>query len=109
MSFMLVWIKVVIDPFIFIFMDHGFKKAAYNLASRTTRYAIEKTRPNFVTVPLFELKAQKSVHYNRVNTGSQPAEGVLGNIVIPLSRNNGLLLIPAFREDEFTHSPAVGQ
>ena len=34
---------------------------------------------------------------------------MLGNIVIPLSRNNGLLPIPAFRKDKFTQSPAVGQ
>ena len=38
---------------------------------------------------------------------SQPAEGVIGNIVIPSSRNSGLLLNPAFRKDEFTRSPAV--
>ena len=40
---------------------------------------------------------------------TQPAEGVLGNIVIPSSRNNGLVSIPAFRKNEFTQSPAVGQ
>ena len=39
----------------------------------------------------------------------QPAEGVLGNILIPSSRNNGLPLNPAFRMDEFTTRPAVGQ
>ena len=32
------------------------------------------------------------MHY----TLSQPVEGVLGNIAIPLSRNNELLIIPAF-------------
>ena len=62
------WLKVVINPLIFIFMDHGFKKAVYNLASRTTRCASEKSRPNFVTVPSFELEAQKSVRYNKGNT-----------------------------------------
>ena len=30
-------------------------------------------------------------------------------ILIPLNRNNGLLLIHALRKDEFTQSPAVGQ
>ena len=42
-------------------------------------------------------------------TLSQPAEDVLAKIVIPLSRNKGLLPIPAFRKGEFTRSPAVGQ
>ena len=40
---------------------------------------------------------------------TQPAKGVLGNIVISLSRNNEFLLIPAFRKDKFTWSPAEGQ
>ena len=44
-----------------------------------------------------------------LKTVSQPAEGELGNIVIPLSRNKGLLLIPAIRKDELTRSAAVGQ
>ena len=39
----------------------------------------------------------------------QPVEGVLDIIVIPSSRNNGLLLIQSFRKDEFTPSPTVGQ
>ena len=67
-AYILNWLKVVTNPIIFIFMDHGFKKAVYNLASRTTRCASEKSRPNFVTVPSFELEPQKSVRYNRGNT-----------------------------------------
>ena len=48
-----------------------------------------------------------SKHYLSQNIRTtQTAEGVLGNIVIPSSRDNGLL---AFRKDEFTRSPAVGQ
>ena len=42
-----------------------------------------------------------------MQAAAQPAEGVLGYIVIPSSRNNGLFLIPAFRKDEFTRSPAL--
>ena len=69
MAYILNWLKVVTNLIIFIFMDHGFKKTVYNLASRTIGCASEKSRPNFVTVPSFELETQKSVCYNRVNTG----------------------------------------
>jgi hypothetical protein len=59
------FLKVVINPLIFTYMDHGFKKSVYSLASRATKCASENSRPNLVTVPSFELQAQKSVRYNR--------------------------------------------
>ena len=61
-AYILNWLKVVISPVIFIFMDIGFRKAVYTLASRSTQCASENSRPNFVTVPSFELETQKRVN-----------------------------------------------
>ena len=61
-----------------------------------------------ITIPNLSLKTKTYLLCIPLSI-SQPAEGVLGNVIIPLSGNNGLLLILAFRKDEFTQSPAVGQ
>ena len=53
-AYMVNLIKVVINPLIFTFMDHGFKKAVYNLASRVRGCASEKSKPNLFTVRSFE-------------------------------------------------------
>ena len=61
-----------------------------------------------IVVQTYVLQTRRFFLFN-VSPLSQPADGVLGNIVISSSRNNDLLLIPAFRKDEFTRTPAVGQ
>ena len=60
-AFILNFLKVVISPIIFIFMDIGFKKAVFKLVSRSTQCASGNSRQNFVTVPSFELEAPNKV------------------------------------------------
>ena len=60
-AFILNFLKVVISPIIFIFMDIGFKKAVYKLFSRSTQCASGNSRQNFVTVLSFELEAPKNI------------------------------------------------
>ena len=56
---------------------------------------------------MYKLASNMPKSPKKMQAAAQTAEGVLGYIVIPSSRNNGLFLIPAFRKDEFTRSPAL--
>ena len=89
--------------------------------SRELNYYKEGVKPIGLTCLVLQFQGLVAVRYRymyklasnmpkspkKMQAAAQPAEGVLGYIVIPSSRNNGLFLIPAFRKDEFTRSPAL--